>query len=144
MLPWLPSFSISRPLVRPYLLAISFVVALQLPQRIPAKLLDYQPSHRQRHHSLGSDTRCRHHAHIAAFIRSLYWLARRKAHRRERPPQGRNRLQITAHHHVLTVRDAALNPARVIVLPRELREVAVLPVAGGLVSNRVMHGGPEG
>src|ERR1035438_4622386 len=92
--------AIRYPLVLSHLLHVTVIVTFQLPERIPAKLLERQLRHGQRHHGLGRHTRRRNYADVAAFVGRPGLFTSVEPDRLERPPQRGNRLEIAPDNYV--------------------------------------------
>src|SRR5580658_676692 len=121
--------------IAPDLLNVAIEIPLHFEGRIAAELLLSQAGEHDGDHSFSCNARSRHHADIAALVAGAGGLARIEADGFEWPPQRRNGLQISAHHNVLAVRDAAFDSPRVVLLANETCRLAgiVFGIVDGVV-----------
>src|SRR5271154_3127848 len=108
-------FPASRPETTPLEIIELPLISVEIPaglfQRVPAELFHERARQRERHHGLAGQTAGRNHADVRPLVGRLYFFLGVHVRSQQRPPQRRNRLQVSAHHHVLTIRDAAFEPA---------------------------------
>src|SRR5271155_426977 len=116
-------FSASLPETAPLEIVELPLISVEIPsglfQRVSAEFFHERARQRERHHGLAGQTAGRNHADVRALVGRFYFFLGVHVRGQQRPPQRRNRFQVSAHHHVLTIRDAALEPAGAIRQPVE-------------------------
>src|SRR5262249_33774464 len=98
-----------------YLFAVAVEVAFEFDEGIAPQLFKRAACQRKRDHGLGGDAGCGDDADIGAFVSRLHGFAGGKIDRFQRPPQGRDRLEIAADDDVFSIRDSTFDSTGVVL-----------------------------
>src|SRR5215472_12474488 len=116
----------------PYRLEVGVEISFDFAERIAAEFLDHRLAKHDGNHRFADYARGRHHTDVGTLVRRFGRFARFQIDRFQRTAQRRDRLEETAHAHVLTVRHAAFESAGAVIAAEEAVLFAV-------VMNRVLH-----